>query len=208
MPSRPEEIAQTTLPRLLSLGGERKIIAVAGPPGSGKSTISAALCDALTAAGRSAAVVPMDGFHLDNRLLVPRGLLARKGSPDSFDAEGFVQLMRRIATGRDVVYPLFDRDRDIAIAGAGHLPPEVEFVLVEGNYLLLDREPWSDLAPLWSFTLRVETPVDILKARLRDRWIEQGLNEPDACARRDANDLPNAELVLSSSRDADLTISN
>ncbi|WP_071673732.1 nucleoside/nucleotide kinase family protein [Nioella nitratireducens] len=208
MPSQPEDIAQTTLPRLLSLGGERKIIAVAGPPGSGKSTISAALCDALTGAGRSAAVVPMDGFHLDNRLLGPRGLQSRKGSPDSFDADGFVQLIRRIGSGRDVIYPLFDRDRDIAIAGAGHLPPEVEFVLVEGNYLLLDRAPWSGLSPLWSFTLKVDTPLDRLKGRLRDRWVEQGLSESDACARRDANDLPNAELVLSNSRDADLTISN
>ena len=83
------------LPHLLSLTGARKLIAIAGPPGSGKSTVSAALFTALEAKGRAAAVVPMDGYHLDNTLLVQRGLLDRKGAPASFDAAGFVHLVEQ-----------------------------------------------------------------------------------------------------------------
>jgi fructokinase len=61
----------------------------------------------------------MDGFHLDNRLLIARGLLARKGAPETFAASAFVHLVRRLKEEQEVVYPVFDRALDIAIAGAG-----------------------------------------------------------------------------------------
>lgn len=208
MPLQPEDIAKHQLPHLLALKGSRKLIAVAGAPGSGKSTISAALCSALLGAGRSVAVVPMDGFHLDNGLLRERGILHRKGSSASFDAAGFIHLIRRIANGEDVVYPVFDRDQDIAIAGAGHVPAETEFVLVEGNYLLLRDPPWDQLCTLWTLSIRVDTPLETIKARLLDRWTRQGLPEVQARARRDKNDLPNARLVLANSTDADVTLAN
>ena len=196
------------LPHLLALKGSRKLIAVAGPPGSGKSSVSAALCSVLQQAGHSAAVVPMDGFHLDNGILMQRGLLERKGSPATFDAAGFLHLVRRIAAGEDVVYPVFDRDRDIAIAGAAHLPSDTEFVLVEGNYLLLKDAPWCDLRPLWTLAIGIDTAREVLAHRLLQRWLDHGLPEVQALARRDANDMPNADLVLSCSAAPDLTIPN
>ena len=208
MAPRPEDTAKETLPHLLALMGSRKLVAVAGPPGSGKSSVSAALLDVLTEAGRGAAIVPMDGFHLDNRLLDQRGLRARKGSPDSFDAAGFLHLVRRIAAGEDVIYPCFDRARDIAIAGAAHMPASTEFIIFEGNYLLLDAPVWRDLHLIWDYTIRLDTPRDVLETRLLNRWLAHGLTEAEARARRDQNDLPNAELVLTRSADADLTLSN
>jgi pantothenate kinase len=208
MPSRPEDTAQTTLPHLLALKGSRKLIAVAGPPGSGKSSVSAALCSALQHVGYSASVVPMDGFHLDNGILMQRGLLERKGSPATFDAAGFLHLVRRIAAGEDVVYPVFDRDRDIAIAGAVHLSADTEFVIFEGNYLLLKDAPWCDLRPLWTLALAIDTPREVLAERLLQRWLDHGLPEPQARARRDLNDMPNADLVLSHSGAADLIVPN
>ena len=208
MPSRPEDTAQTTLPHLLALKGSRKLIAVAGPPGSGKSSVSAALCLALQNAGRSAAVVPMDGFHLDNAVLMQRGILERKGSPASFDAAGFVHLVRRISEGEDVIYPVFDRERDIAISGAAHLPSDTEFVLFEGNYLLLSDAPWNALRQLWTLSIGIDTPRDVLEYRLLQRWLDHGLPEQQARARRDANDMPNADLVLTDSAEPDLIISN
>lgn len=204
----PDNTAQAMLPHLLALSGSRKLIAVAGPPGSGKSSVSAGLCLALQRAGRSAAVVPMDGFHLDNGILIQRGLLDRKGAPATFDAAGFVHLVRRIAAQEDVIYPVFDRDRDLAIAGAAHLPPDTEFVLFEGNYLLLRDAPWRDLAPLWSLSFAIDTPRNELARRLLQRWLDHGLPPDQATARRDSNDMPNAELVLTNSLPADLSIPN
>lgn len=204
----PTDLAQSVLPKLLAMTGARKLIAVAGPPGAGKSTVSSALRDALHHAGRKAAVVPMDGYHLDNRLLTERGLLSRKGAPQTFDADGFVALVQRAAKGGDLIYPLFDRDRDLAVAGAGFLAADVEFLLFEGNYLLLNDGPWQPLQALWDLTLWTDPGLDVLKDRLMRRWLDAGLTEADALARRDENDLPNAVFVRDNSVPATVTLND
>jgi len=196
----------TVLPRLMALGGTRKLVAIAGPPGSGKSTLADALCAALADVGRVAQVVPMDGFHLDNRILAARGLLDRKGCPDSFDASGFLALVRRIAAGETVAYPVFDRALDRAIAGAATLVEETEFVVFEGNYLLLNTRPWRDLRAYWSFSLRLEEPRAELERRLVARWLGHGLSHAEATRRCAENDLPNADLVAGNSAVADLVL--
>lgn len=155
--TRIAELAQT---------GQRVIIAVAGPAGSGESTVAEALADAL---GSTAAVVPMDGFHIDNHILAARGLLARKGAPETFDANGFVTLIQRLKAQDEVVIPVFDRQRDIAIAGARVIDASHRILLVEGSYLLLDEQPWSQLAPLWDLTIALDVPMDVLEQRLIDR---------------------------------------
>lgn len=184
----------------------RRLVALAGAPASGKSTMADGLAEALGRAGATVQVVPMDGFHLDNRLLKARGLLARKGAPETFDADGFVHLVGRLKGEREVVYPLFDRPRDIAIAGAGHVDATCDVVVVEGNYLLFDADPWRDLAPLWDTSIRITPPMDVLRARLIERWIKHGLSMQDAVARAQGNDLENAKLIAEKALPADITI--
>jgi fructokinase len=184
----------------------RVLVAVAGPPGAGKSTLSDALRTALIGQGHSAAVVPMDGFHLDNAVLSDHGLLARKGAPETFDVAGFIALVRRIAAREQVYYPVFDRTRDISIAGAAELSPETRFVIFEGNYLLCDVPVWRELHPLWSATISVDPGEEEISARLLARWLHHGLSEDDARARRDRNDLPNARFVQANSIAADLVL--
>lgn len=179
----------------------RRLVALAGPPGAGKST----LATAAAAAFPGATVLPMDGFHLDNRILSERGLIHRKGSPDSFDAAGFLSLIRRVRAEDEVIHPVFDRERDIAIAGAGRVGPDHRLVLVEGNYLLLDRPDWRDLRGLFDLTVMVSAPRPVLEHRLRARWQQLGRDEP-AIARHLANDLANLDTVLSESAPADLTL--
>ena len=187
--------------------GKRQIIALAGPPASGKSTRAEALACELTAAGRLAAVVPMDGFHLDNRVLDARGLRARKGAPNTFDLRGFARLVADLATASEVIYPVFDRDRDLAIAGAGVLPEQCDLVVVEGNYLLYDAPGWRDLARFWTISAYLDVPLACLHDRLTDRWIAHGLSAEDARARAEGNDLANAALVQGNRLDADLVLS-
>ena len=190
----------------LRLPAGRHLIAVAGPPASGKSTFAHRLAYELTLAGRIAQVVPMDGFHLDNTILDGRDDRARKGAPHTFDVRGFRRLLQDIMTGGAVVYPLFDRDRDLAVAGAGELAAETDLVVVEGNYLLYDHPDWRDLADLWALSIRLDVPEATLRARLMQRWREHGLDGEAAFARMNGNDMPNALEIIRHPLPATITI--
>ncbi|MEO9576258.1 MAG: hypothetical protein ABJ263_05560 [Tateyamaria sp.] len=180
----------------------RRLIAVVGPPASGKSTVAHALSLRLTAQGEESAVVPMDGFHLDDRLLQADGTQNRKGAPNTFDAYGFVRMIKALQSPEPVIYPIFDRSREIAIAGAGRVPATCKTVVVEGNYLLLQQPPWTQLHDLWTLSIALNPPMDLLIKRLKARWVEH--SKPDAQAWIDTNDVPNITTVMTKSAPADI----
>ena len=173
----------------------RRLVALAGPPASGKSSLAEKLAEKLTALGQKTAVVPMDGFHLDNRVLSSFGLLSRKGSPQSFDALGLLRLLPALKSDQDVFYPIFDRKLDMAIAGAGHLPGDCDIVIVEGNYLLFDAPVWRDMTAFWDLSIRLDVPVEVLEYRLRERWRFFGFSGGEVEEKISINDLPNAKIV-------------
>jgi pantothenate kinase len=174
----------------------RVLLALAGAPAAGKSTMAAALHRRLRDQKVSAEVVQLDGFLLDTAVLDARGLRQRKGSPETLDARGFIHLVRRLREGGEVVAPVFDRARDIAIAGAQVVPADCQVVICEGNYLLFDEDPWRDLLPLWDLTARVDVPLPELRARLIQRWLSHGLSRAAATRRAESNDVPNARRIL------------
>jgi pantothenate kinase len=183
----------------------RFVVGIAGPPGAGKSTLAETLRRDIAAKGIPVAVVPMDGFHFDDRLLEERGLLPRKGAPETFDAAGFLHLLRRLrAREPDVAIPVFDRAIEIARAGAAIVPAQTRILLVEGNYLLLDEQPWTALSDVFDLTIKLEVPLDELERRLVQRWLDLGYAYSRARDKAMSNDIPNARRVVSSSRAADM----
>ncbi len=204
-----DAVSPDLLTQLLGLrGARRKLIAVAGAPASGKSLLGAALRDALCQDGLHAELVPMDGFHLDNRILEERGLWAHKGAPETFDVAGFITLVERLRTEEEVFYPIFDRARDLSIAGAGVLAPSCEMVVIEGNYLLFDEKPWSDLTSFWDFSIWLETPEETILQRCVARWLAHGHDPESARTRAERNDLANARRIIAARLPADMTISD
>ena len=189
----------------------RLVVGIAGPPGSGKSTLARNVVDRLNAQERSppmAALVPMDGFHLDNARLDALGLRAAKGAPETFDAEGFVALVRRLREARqDIRYPLFDRAADRTLPDAGLFRAGTPIAVVEGNYLLLSEDAWGDLAPLFDVTVMIAPPTEVLEKRLIQRWLDYGLPADEARRRAQGNDMTNARRVLDGSEAADLVLS-
>ena len=183
----------------------RFITAIVGAPGSGKSTLAASLVTELGAGTRA---VPMDGFHYDDAVLIARGLRSRKGAPETFDASGFVHLMRRLRAGDEVAIPVFDRSLELSRAAADVVQASDRFLVIEGNYLLLDEPPWTDLAPLFDLTVFLDVPESELDCRLLARWDHYGKSPAEARAWIDSNDLPNIRRVTQGSRQADLTISH
>lgn len=190
------------------LPDRRSMIALAGPPASGKSTVAAALVRHLSEAGHGAALLAMDGFHLGNDLLDARGLRARKGAPDTFDLAGFADMLGRVRHGSHVYAPVFDRTLDSALAAQQEITPDARYVVVEGNYLLFDAPGWRDLSEFWDVGVFLEVPERVLQDRLLARWREHGFAENAALEKAEGNDLPNARAVLRHRLDAgiDLTL--
>lgn len=189
----------------------RVIMALAGAPGSGKSTLADKLVGKLN--GRQpglAVVLPMDGYHYDDLYLVPAGLRARKGAPNTFDVGGLYHTLARLrARDEDeVAIPVFDRNIEIARAGARLIPASVAIIVVEGNYLLLDQAPWNRLRPMFDLTAMVDVPEHVLRARLRGRWERLGLTEAEIQAKLEENDLPNGRLVRDDSAPSDFRLQN
>ena len=184
--------------------GARTIVALAGPPAAGKSTLSDTLMRRL---GSSAIILPMDGFHLDNTILDERGLRARKGAPATFDVAGFASALGRVRRDKgSVIVPAFDRNLDVARAGAIEIAPRHRTVVVEGNYLLLNETPWSSLARAYDGTVFLRVPETLVEERILARWRRHGLDNRAARTRALENDVPNATHVLRSSQQADLTL--
>jgi pantothenate kinase len=204
--SPPEDIAA----RILSAasGRNRLIAAIAGPPGAGKSTLAQALLGILNAHDpECAALVPMDGYHYDNPILQAQGLLERKGAPETFNAHGLLSDLGRIkAQTHHVAVPLFDRANDLARANAAIIAREHLVVLVEGNYLLLDRPVWREMTPILDLTIFLTVDEAELERRLIARWLDHGLDQAAAEARARANDLRNAETVNTESQQADVIL--
>lgn len=150
----------------------------------------------------------MDGFHLDNSILLERNLIDVKGSPGTFDVRGFAELISRLGNEPEIIFPKFDRDKDLAIAGAGFVSEECDLVLVEGNYLLLDAPFWRDLWKYWDFSVFLDVEPKLLQERLMQRWLDQGLSLDQAKKRVNDNDLVNLKTVVCSSSVADFTFSN
>lgn len=189
--------------------GTRIVVGIAGAPGSGKSTLAERVVAAINSrdGDGTAALLPMDGFHLDNADLDARGLRSVKGAPQTFDAAGFVALVRRVRSEPgDLRYPLFDRAQDCTLPGAGQLAAATSVVVCEGNYLLLRTGPWADLAPLFDVTVMLSVPMPVLRDRLVTRWLDHGLPRPAATARAEGNDIPNARTVIAESGPADIVL--
>jgi pantothenate kinase len=189
----------------------RTVIGIAGPPASGKSTLAEAVVEALNDTAKGdiplAALVPMDGYHLDNAILQANGLFDRKGAPETFDAHGFCAALARLnGATNELFFPRFDRRMDLSVAGALSIHPQTPIVVVEGNYLLLKSDPWASLKDLFSATVFVSPRREVLRERLLQRWIDHGLTPDAAFERASGNDLPNAERILDESMTADLTL--
>lgn len=187
----------------------RHVIAVAGAPGSGKSTLAERLHDALEAqAPGLSTILPMDGYHYDDAVLHQMGRRPWKGAPDTFDVGGLRNTLKRLRDPSEgaVAVPVFDRGLEISRGSARIVPAEARLILAEGNYLLLDQAPWSDLAPMFDLTVFVDVPEPELRRRLTRRWQDFGLSPDEIAFKLDENDLPNGRAIISGSRAADLVV--
>lgn len=181
----------------------RLMVALAGPPGAGKSTAAA---DLVTLIGPGARAAAMDGFHFDDAVLAARGLSARKGAPDTFDVAGFLHLLGRLRAEDEVAIPVFDRALELSRGSAEIVGPADRILVVEGNYLLLQEPPWNRVAGLVDVTVWLDVPEAELDRRLLARWAHYGKTPAAARAWIDGNDMPNIRRTQAGAAPADFVI--
>lgn len=208
--------------RLAADRNQRAVLAIAGIPGGGKSTLAKALTIHLNRAagppaGNSsppashfAVVLGMDGFHLPSAEIQRRGLADRKGSEPTFDARGYIKLL---SSCRDPAYvgdlPVYDRRvHEPVYTGKpeGHVGKQTRVIITEGNYLLLDCLPWTAIDELADLRIWLDTPIEQAKQWLVRRHMAGGWSLERAVAWVENNDQLNAELILNQSRHADQVV--
>lgn len=207
----PQEVAMSLADlveraRALAVPGERHLLGITGAPGVGKSKVARDIVDKL---GPDLAVlVPMDGFHLSNHTLIAWGRRGRKGAWDTFDADGYVQLLRRLRNQEeDIVHaPDFDRDVDESIGSALPIRREVPLIVTEGNYLLSEVGGWAGVASLLDETWYLEVDEETRLMRLTYRHELHGMSHGEADAWARTTDQDNAVLIAESASRADLLI--
>ncbi|GAA0387027.1 nucleoside/nucleotide kinase family protein [Micromonospora gifhornensis] len=191
--------------RTLADAGPRQLLGITGAPGAGKSTLAAQVVAAL---GPAARLVPMDGFHLAQAELHRLGRATRKGAVDTFDANGYVSLLRRLKRKEptSVWAPEFRRDLEEPIAGAIEVPPEVRLVVTEGNYLLVPQWPWDEVRSLLHEAWFLDLDAELRHRRLVERHVAYGRSTEEAQAWALGSDEVNAALVTGTADRADLVV--
>lgn len=190
-----------------ALGQARLIIAVAGPPGSGKTTIANKVVEYASKAsnGPSIASISADGFHLSRKTLqsLPNSqeAMARRGAPWTFDGVAAADLAVQLRTqaGRTAVSaPTFDHAIKDPVPNGAVVPPETEICIFEGNYLLSDEEPWRAIGDLADDRWLVRVDSGTARQRLATRHLRAGIekNMEDAIKRAERNDMVNGEYVM------------
>ncbi|MFD0482651.1 nucleoside/nucleotide kinase family protein [Kineococcus sp. GCM10028916] len=186
--------------------GPRRVLGLVGAPGSGKSTLAAQLAAAL--GPQLCVVVPMDGYHYANVVLEALGRRERKGAHDTFDAGGYVSLLRRLRSGEEAVVhaPEFRREIEEPIGSALPVPREVPLVITEGNYLLLREGPWAALEGLLDETWFVDPGETLRHDRLIARHVAFGKDPDAARAWALGSDEANARVIAATRDRADLVV--
>lgn len=189
--------------------GRRYVLGIAGPPAAGKSTLSENLAAAVrTEHAVPAEIAPMDGFHKTSAELDAAGARHRKGEPDTFDVAGFVgrlKTLRRARLGQRVTWPDFDRDLDDPVPDAIVFGSQ-RLVVVEGNYLLLDRPGWADVHAELDEVWYLDADNRVIEQRLIDRHLRGGRTLEQARAKVAGSDMPNAALIAGTRDRADIVL--
>ena len=204
-----------TLTALRARKGKRVLAMLAAPPGSGKTTLAAFL-EKLSREHREftpVQAIGMDGFHRRQEYLVSHTVLRDgreipmveiKGAPVTFDLDRLTDRVKKVASGENCGWPVYDRLRHNPVEDA--LQVDGEIVLLEGNYLLLDEAGWRGLSACADYTLSITADETLLRDRLIQRRIRTGVEAEPAVRFVDFSDMPNVRLCLRKTMVADLPL--
>ena len=204
-----DEVVDPLLDKLDALAeakGSRVLVFLAAPPGAGKTTFASFLEAYYEESDRDHMLqcIGLDGFHRTNAELDALGLRQVKGAPETFDADALMAKLDELGGNGELTWPVYDRNLHEPVADA--VKVEGDIVILEGNWLLLDEEPWSDVADYADYTIFLLADEGLLKEGLVARKQRGGVSREEALAHYDRADGPNIRRALERRLPADVTL--
>ncbi|WP_026666976.1 nucleoside/nucleotide kinase family protein [Butyrivibrio sp. AE2005] len=195
--------------------GRRILVMLAAPPGAGKSTLVSFLeklsreNDDIT----DLQAIGMDGFHRRQEYLLSHTtirdgkevkMVEIKGAPVTFDLEKLTAAIKKVSSGEDTFWPIYDRHLHNPVEDAIHITKDI--VLLEGNYLLLDMDGWNRLRAMADYTISITANEAMLRKRLIDRKMKSGNDIESATRFVEYSDMANVRLCLEKTVKADMVL--
>lgn len=140
------------------------LVGVAGAVAVGKTTVVRAMADALGARGRSVQVLSTDAFLLSNQVLNERGLLMRKGFPESYDHGAIEKALSCLRSGDAATVNVYSHEVYDILAEATQVVAPANVILVEGIVAL--QQPTVRYLDLTVY-------VDVPEERARQWFVER-----------------------------------
>jgi pantothenate kinase len=201
-------IAETILSKANVNISNRFIVGIAGGPGSGKSTFAVKLQELINTKAKSdlAQIFPMDSFHRKNSELKRSGLISVKGTPETFDLEGYLLIINRIKLGENLKAPVYSREIHDVIDNALPIEPHHKIIITEGNYLFYDAEGWCEIKDIIDLKIFIEAEKGACEKRLLERHMRGGKTEAEALEKIKMIDMENYDLIDQTKKYADEVI--
>ncbi len=176
------------------------VIGVAGSVAVGKSTIARVL-EALLARWPhhpSVDLVTTDGFLYPNDVLEERGLMERKGFPESYDRGSLLDFIARASAGEEhLEIPIYSHIRYDIVEGETRTVDRPDILIVEGLNVLQAGHSGAFVSDYFDFSIFVDADIEDIESWYIERFLtlkETAFTQPDAYFRRYA-DLTELEAI-------------
>ncbi len=169
------------------------IIGVAGSVAVGKSTISRVLQALLSRWPQHPKVdlVTTDGFLHPNDVLEERGLLERKGFPESYDRRALLEFVSRAKAGDEHLdVPVYSHIQYDVIEGERRVISSPDILILEGLNVLQAGDSGAFVSDYFDFSIFVDAKEKDIRTWYVERFLElkrTAFAQPDAYFRRYAD---------------------
>ncbi len=164
------------------------VIGIGGSVAVGKSTSARVLQQLLSAWPEHPRVelITTDGFLYPNAELERRGLMGRKGFPESYDTAALIEVLRQVKSGvRNVTAPVYSHLTYDIVPDDQVVVDQPHIVIVEGLNVLQGNPGFGQLfvSDFFDFSIYVDADETLIKSWYVDRFLtlrETVFQDPDS----------------------------